>query len=79
MPQIDAQATLQPFAVAPLLQRSAARPGLARRLDAGRRVPSVSSQAGRFEADAVVERRSGDLSVADDGPRPPPAAIRRSA
>jgi translocation and assembly module TamB len=64
-PQIDLEASVQDFALAPLLAR--AQPDLAWRGDLllGGRL-SVHSQSG-MSADAVFERRSGDLSVGDVG------------
>lgn len=64
LPQWALQAELEPFAVAPLLDR--AQPELGWRGDLMLGGQIRLRREARFDADIVLERRSGDLSISED-------------
>ena len=64
LPRIAVQAQIEPFALAPLLAR--AQPELGWQGDLTLAGDIQINSGERFDADLVFERRSGDLSVADD-------------
>lgn len=64
LPRLNVDAQIEPFAVAPLLAR--AQPELGWRGDLMLAGSVLIRSDARFDADVVFERRSGDLSVADD-------------
>jgi translocation and assembly module TamB len=64
LPRLVVQAQIEPFALAPLLAR--AQPELGWRGDLTLAGDIQINSGERFDADLVFERRSGDLSVADD-------------
>lgn len=64
LPQWVLQADLEPFAVAPLLDR--AQPELGWRGDLMLAGQVRLRRDARFDADIVLERRSGDLSISED-------------
>jgi translocation and assembly module TamB len=63
-PEMVLNADLEPFALAPLLARAQPELGWGGDLQLAGKIRVHSAQ--RFDADVVFERRSGDLSIADD-------------
>lgn len=64
LPQLALQASIEPFAVAPLLDRAQPELGWRGDLMLGGEIKIL--RGAKFDADIVIERRSGDLSVAED-------------